>query len=263
MTESILIERSGGTATITLNRPEKLNAMSDDMVDLMIERLKDCAADTDVSVVIVTGAGRGFCAGGDVNRMGGESANNTPVVAKNRLWDRIQHIPMLMEEFDKPVIAAVNGVAAGLGLDMALMCDIRIAAKSARFCASYARIGLVPGGGGGWLLPKIIGQSKALEILWTADIFDSARALELGLVSSVVADADVLATARALAERLVGTSPLAVQMVKRTLWQAMQTDLESHLDQVSSHMAVVRTTEDHVEAVTAHREKRRAQFKNR
>ena len=263
MSQDVLFDITGGIATITLNRPDKLNAIADEMVDTLIGLLGQCASDPDVGAVILTGAGKGFCAGGDVSRMGGESVNNEPVVAKDRLWYRIQRIPMLLSEFDKPVIAAVNGVAAGLGLDLACMCDIRLGAQSARFCASYARIGLVPGGGGGWLLPRIIRPSLALEMLWTAAVIGAERALEMGLVSRLVPDGELASEARVLAERLLNTSPLAVQLIKRSVQQAMDTDLVSHLDQASSHMAIVRSSADHLEAVAAFKEKRPPAFTGR
>jgi enoyl-CoA hydratase/carnithine racemase len=180
MTEKLKFEvRSDKVAVITFNNPDKLNAFSVEMLEAYIGRLRECGERDDVRCVVVTGAGRGFCSGGDTGGMGG--AQTTVTAVKSGLWDRIQKISQEIQALDKPVLAAVNGVAVGAGMDMALHCDIRYAAKSARFAETYVRMGLVPGNGACWFLPRIVGVQKALELLWTSKFVDSAEAKKLVL----------------------------------------------------------------------------------
>src|SRR6185437_4958004 len=149
MAQDLLFDVSGGIAIMTLNRPDKLNAFTGEMLHGLVAALDECDARDDVRVAILTGAGRGFCSGGDVGGMGG-AADNRPHVTKRRIWREIQAFPKRAARFEKPLLAAVNGVATGGGMDLALACDIRVAAQSARFAETYARIGLLPGGGGAW-----------------------------------------------------------------------------------------------------------------
>ena len=182
MTDKLLFDVSDKIATITFNNPEKLNAFTVEMIEAYAEKLEECRKREDVWAIVVTGAGRGFCSGGDTGRMGADTPP-TPAEIKSGLWDLIQHISLEMAKIDKPVIAAVNGVAVGAGMDMALHADLRIAAESARFAETYVRVGLVPGNGGAWFLPRLIGMPRALEMLWSADFVDAATALDYGLVN--------------------------------------------------------------------------------
>ena len=184
-------------ATITLNRPDKLNAFTGSMIDAWAKALAEAQADDAVNVVVVTGAGRAFCAGGDVGRM--KEGKPTPLDNKNQLWENVHRIPKTLEAVDKPVIAMVNGLAVGAGMGMCLMCDVRIASDEARFSTGYVRVGLVPGDGDTYFLPRLVGPAKALELLWTADFVDAQEALRLGIVNRVVPSGD-------LAQRLVVAS---------------------------------------------------------
>jgi enoyl-CoA hydratase/carnithine racemase len=212
-------------------------------------------------VVVVTGSGRAFCAGGDVARM--KEGKPTPLDNKNGLWENIHRVPKALEAMDKPVIAMVNGVAVGAGMGMSLMCDMRIAADTARFSTGYVRVGLVPGDGDTYFLPRLIGTAKALELLWTADFIEAPQALELGIVNRVVPAAELREATYAFAQQVASGPQVPIRMIKRLVYQSMRLDLRTHLDLVSSHMAVVRETADHKEGVQAFKDKRPPQFTGR
>lgn len=257
----LLYEVSDRVATITLNRPDKLNAFTGEMIDTWASSLAKAQADEQVNAIVVTGNGRAFCAGGDVARMG--DGEPTPLQHKNQLWDHIHRIPKTLEGVDKPVIAMVNGLTVGAGMGMSLMCDVRIAAESARFSTGYVRVGLVPGDGDTYFLPRLVGSAKALELLWTADFIEAAEALRLGIVNRVVPDAQLKEATYAFAKQIADGPQVPIRMIKRLVYQSLRLDLRTHLDLVSSHMAVVRRTEDHAEGVAAFKEKRPAKFKGR
>jgi len=251
-----------GVAIITLNRPDKLNAFTTEMLAAWADALRICAERKDIRVVVLTGAGRGFCSGGDVRAMN-ESAGGNAFERKQSLATRVHQIPLIMDTFEKPVLVAVNGVAAGAGLDMALMGDIRIAARSARFSESYIRVGIFAGDGGTWYLPRIVGMSRALEMLWTGKFIDAQEAERIGLVSRVVDDEQLMTECLTLAREIAAQSPLAVQMIKRAAYHSARMDLRAHLDMASSHLAAICTTADHQEALAAFREKRKGEFQLR
>ncbi len=257
----LLYDVSDRIATITLNRPDKLNAFTGEMIDTWASSLAKAQADEQVNVIVVTGNGRAFCAGGDVARMG--DGEPTPLQHKNQLWEHIHRIPKTLEGVDKPVIAMVNGLTVGAGMGMSLMCDVRIAAESARFSTGYVRVGLVPGDGDTYFLPRLVGSAKALELLWTADFIEAADALRLGIVNRVVPDGQLKEATYAFARQIADGPQVPIRMIKRLVYQSLRLDLRTHLDLVSSHMAVVRRTEDHAEGVAAFKEKRPAKFKGR
>ncbi|MSP00446.1 MAG: enoyl-CoA hydratase [Acetobacteraceae bacterium] len=259
MTQDLLFDISGGIAVLTLNRPEKLNAFTGEMLRGLVAALDECDSRDDVRVAILTGAGRGFCSGGDVGGMGG-GADNRPHVTKRRIWNDIQAFPKRAARFEKPLLAAVNGVATGGGMDLALACDLRVAAKSARFAETYAKIGLLPGGGGAWFLPRLVGQARALELLWTADFIDADRALAIGLVNHVYPDDQLMPETLKLAERIAAMPPLSVRLIKRAVAQGMAVDMTTAFDLISSHIAVARAGHDHPEAIAAFREKRPGRY---
>ncbi len=261
MSDELLFKIENAIATITLNRPEKLNAFTTDMLLQWGDALLEAQSNTQVRAIVLTGAGRAFCAGGDVGGMNERKQQETPIMRKASLTDRVHRIPLIMESLDKPVIVAINGVATGAGLDMALMGDIRIAAKSARLAETYIRIGIMAGDGGAWYLPRLVGLPKALELLWTGRFVESDEAERIGLVNKVVPDEQLMQEAYRMAEQIAAGPPLAVRMMKKAVYQGMNMDLRTHLEQVSSHMAVLFSTEDHQEALTAFKEKRQATFK--
>ena len=262
MSEYVLSEVVDKVATIRLNRPEKLNAFTDDMITAWVGLLEEYRMSADVNVIVITGTGRAFTTGGDVGKFD-EYANNTAAGIKARLTDNVQRLALKVQEIDKPVIAAVNGLATGGGVDIALMCDLRFAARSARFAETYVRMGLIPGAGGAYYLPRIVGAAKALELFWSCDSVDAEHAERIGLVNRVFDDERLAEETQAFASKLARGAPLAVRLVKKLICQGLTSDLRGALDLVASNMPVVRMSEDHKEAVAAHREKREPVFTGR
>ena len=248
MSEHLTFSVADGIARIVLNRPERMNAFTFGMIDAWHAALQQCRTDDAVKVVIVTGAGSAFCSGGDIVEMG-ERLTQTPEQRKNELFNRIERIPLALEDLDKPVIAAVNGVATGAGMDMALMCDMRFAAASARFAETYVRVGLVPGAGGAHFLPRLVGVAKALELFLTGDFIDAQEALRIGVVNKVFPDETLMSEAERIARRIAKAPSLTVRMIKRAIYQGMRNDLRTNLDLISSHYAVITATEEHKSAV--------------
>jgi len=257
----LLYEVKDRIATITLNRPDKLNAFTGPMIDAWARALGQAQQDDAVHVVVVTGSGRAFCAEGDVGRMG--EGQPTPLEHKNQLWENIHRVPRALEAMDKPVIAMVNGLAVGAGMGMCLMCDVRVASEEARFSTGYVKVGLVPGDGDTYFLPRLVGPAKALELLWTADFVEAPDALRLGIVNRVVRAAQLQEATFSLARQIADGPQIPIRMIKRLVYQSLRLDLRTHLDLVSSHMAVVRQTADHKEGVAAFKEKRAPKFQGR
>ncbi|MBM4763710.1 enoyl-CoA hydratase-related protein [Bacillus sp. B15-48] len=265
----LLFEVKDRIATITLNRPDKMNAFSEEMIYSWIEALETVRDSDEIRAVIVKGNGKAFCAGGDVKAMAAGKGffesetdlSSTALARKNSLWKRIQRIPLLLEEIDKPVIAQVHGFAFGAGLDMALMCDIRIAGESTKLSESYINVGIVPGDGGAYYLPKLVGIDQALDMLWTARVLKAAEAKENGLVTFVVPDEELEQFTIDYATKLANGPATAIQFIKRAVYQSQKMDLRSSLDYISSQMGLVTELEDHKEAVAALVEKRKPNFK--
>jgi enoyl-CoA hydratase/carnithine racemase len=248
MMDNLRVTVAEGIAEIVLDRPERRNAFTFEMIDAWAAALADARTNPAVSVVIVTGAGEAFCSGGDIVEME-ERLAQSPAQRKAELHERIQRIPLALADLDKPVIAALNGVATGAGLDLALMCDLRLAARSARFAETYIKVGLVPGAGGAHFLPRLVGTAKALELFWTGDFIDAAEAERIGMVNRVVDDDALMSETRHLAARIAKAPTQTVRMIKRAVLGGMANDLRTNLDLISSHYAVVTASENHREAV--------------
>ena len=248
-----------GIGTIRLNRPERKNAFTLDMVDQWARLLADARTDPEVRVLILVGTGDAFCSGVDLERRN-EGRPATPLARKQVLTDQVHRIALAMEDLDKPVIAAINGNAVGAGLDMALMCDMRIMARSARASEGYIRVGLVPGDGGCYYLPRLVGVAKALELLLTGDFIDAEAAARIGLVNHVVDEAELDNAVQALARKIADGPPVVVRMIKRATYQSLRTDLRTSLDLISSHTGVVGLMSDSAEAMAAFREKRKPRY---
>lgn len=266
MNDLVQIDADGPVTTITLNDPATRNAISDlPMIDALVDALQEADASPDARVVILTAAGPVFSAGGNLKKMGqpGELGGG-PVIETRLGYKRgIQRIPLAFQNFEIPVIAAVNGPAIGAGCDLACMCDIRVAARSASFAESFVKVGLIPGDGGAWLLQRIVGFSKAAEMSFTGEGISADEALRCGLVSRVVEDADLMSAARELAAKIAANPPHAVRMTKRLLNQARDVRLDTLLELSASMQALIHTTEDHAEAVDAFRNKRKPSFTGR
>ena len=257
-------EVTDGVAVLTMNRPDRLNALSPAMLDAMLEALTRLAAADDVGVVILTGAGRGFCAGGDVKEMaeGREAEGDTLEQRAQALRARMETSRWL-HEMPKPTIAMVRGAAAGAGLSLAMACDLRIASDNARFATAFARVGYSGDFGGSYYLTRLVGTAKARELYYTADILDAPRALSLGLVNRVVPDADLEGETRALAGKLARGPRVAYRYMKRNMNAAESGTLAQLLDLEAWHHSRTGETEDHREAARAFVDKREPQFKGR
>ncbi|MET0269999.1 MAG: crotonase/enoyl-CoA hydratase family protein [Sphingomonas sp.] len=259
-------ERDGAVLTITLNAPERRNPITDlPMIAALEAAFHAADADPAVRVAILTGRGTAFSSGGDVKKMtpGGGLRDALPAQTRANYRHGIQRLPMLFHALDLPVIAAVNGPAIGAGCDLACLCDIRIAATSARFAESFVKVGLVPGDGGAWLLPRIVGFPKATEMALTGDPIDAAEALACGLVTKVVPDAELLDAARAMAARIAANPPHAVRMTKRLLREGQTASLPTLLEMSAAMQALAHATADHEEAVAAFTERRPPTFTGR
>ncbi len=264
MTDKVLYQQDGPIVTITLNDPGMRNPISErDMVEGIVDAIDRLNADTSVRVAILTGAGSAFSSGGDLRKMRDDFGVRAekPTLTTRYYRYGIQLIPLAFEKLDVPIIAAVNGPAIGAGLDLACMCDMRIAAESARFAESFVKVGIVPGDGGAWLLPRVVGFSKACEMVFTGDMLNAAEALACGLVSRVVPDAELLDAARALAGRIAVNPPTAVRRAKRRVREGRHTRLDTLLEMSAAMQALVHSTADHREAVSSFLEKRAPHFK--
>lgn len=254
-----------GIALLTINRPELRNPISDaEVVEGVLEALDRIEGDPAVRVAILTGAGKAFSSGGNINAMkpGGGGLNaGLPARTRGNYKRGIQRLPLAFAALEVPVIAAVNGPAIGAGLDLACMCDLRIAGESAKFAESFVKLGIIPGDGGAWLLQRVIGFSKAAELSLTGETIGAAEALACGLVSRVVPDDELLGAARELAAKIAANPPFAVRMTKRLLWEARRADLATVLEMSAAMQAVSHATSDHEEAVDAFLEKRPPVFK--
>ena len=259
MSDLLKYEIADGVATITLDRPEKLNAFTAEMLEKWLLSLEDARTNPEVRAIVMTGTGRAFTTGGDVEGFGA-SANRTPKGIRDHLVGGSQRLIRKIAEIDKPVIAALNGFATGGGLDIALACDIRFAGESARFAETYAKMGLIPGMGGAYLLPRIVGVAKALELFWSCEWVDAREAERIGLVNKVFPDAELMPAALAFARKAADGAPLAVQAIKRLVHAGLAQDLTTALDMVATEMTVVRSSEDHKEALAAFKEKRTPRF---
>jgi len=259
---------NNGVATITLNRPGSFNAFSEEMIKLWISALEEVRDNDEIRVLLIKGNGKAFCAGGDVKSMvagkgffeSEDDITSTALARKNSLWKRVQRVPLLLEEIDKPVICQMHGYAMGAGLDMALMCDIRIAAASAKFSESYINVGIVPGDGGAYFLPKLVGIDQALDMLWTARVLTAEEAKEKGLVTFVVPDEELETFVQAYIEKLSNAPQEALRIIKRAVYQSQTMSLRSSLDYISSKMGIVTELPDYKEGVSAVLEKRKAKF---
>lgn len=265
MDEAVLYEIDDeGIVLLTLNRPALRNPISDpEMVEGLLAALTRLDADPAARVAILTGAGKGFSSGGNINEMkpGGNLNAGSPSATRLAYKRGIQRLPLAFAALEVPVIAGVNGAAMGAGCDLTCMCDLRIAGESAKFAESFVKLGLIAGDGGSWLLPRVIGWSKAAEMALTGDAIDAAEALACGLVSRVVPDVDLLDAARTLARRIAANPSQAVRMTKRLLWEGRRADLATLLEMASAMQATAHASADHQEAVAAFLDKRPPQFK--
>jgi enoyl-CoA hydratase/carnithine racemase len=261
--EDLLYERDGHIATITLNRPERMNAISRPMLRSFSRALVDADRDPEVRVVIITGAGRGFCAGLDLKDFQagtGIGANGSGGAAKFDLRDAP---PIVLHQTDKPVICALNGAAAGYGMDLALGCDLRVASEQGKLAAVATRRNVLPESGGTWLLPRIVGWAKAAEVAFRGRVLDARESLALGLVNRVVPHDELLPAAREWAAEIASCAPVAVQATKRMMRLGLSETFEANVHHVYLQLLPLFRSEDFREGVTAFMERREPVFQGR
>jgi 2-(1,2-epoxy-1,2-dihydrophenyl)acetyl-CoA isomerase len=246
--------------TITLNRPDKLNAFAGTMREELIAALRAAEADAACRVVVITGAGRGFCAGGDVEYMSGLQ-KNADVTAFRKLLDAGREIVMTIAAMPKPVIAAVNGVAAGAGCNLALACDYRIASDAAKFSESFVKIGMHPDWGGTWFLPRLVGRSRAMEMLMTGRMVEAPEALAMGLVDRVVPAAELVSETEKLACAFASGPPLPIADIKRALASSASNDLGAQVDLETQNQLRAFASSDAAEGMAAFFERRTPAFR--
>jgi 2-(1,2-epoxy-1,2-dihydrophenyl)acetyl-CoA isomerase len=246
-----------GVGTITLDRPDALNSLEATLKRELLAVLREASRDPAVRVVILTGAGRAFCAGQDLKERLAPDAAPLDVEVRER------YIPIVLaiRRLPKPIIAAVNGVAAGAGAAMAFACDLRIAAEEASFVLAFGRIGLVPDSGASWFLPRLVGAARAAELLYLSDPLPAAEALRIGLVNRVVPGPSLMAEAEALAARLATGAPLAMALTKRAIDRSLEVGLVEALDHEASLQGIAGRTADHAEGLAAFVEKRAPRFR--
>ena len=260
--ETIVFDIDQSVATVTLNRPEAMNALTIQMAEEFVDALIRCGADPDVRAVVVKGAGRGFCAGGDVKAFA-ESLKADPLTAIRALAMRLHAGVAEIRRVEKPVIAQVHGVAAGAGMSLALACDLTVASQSAQFIMAYARVGLSPDGSSTYFLPRLVGPKKALEIFYFGDPIDASEAQTLGLVNRVVPDGELEKETRALAQRLARGPTLAFGRAKELVYKGLGESLETQLENERQFMGLSAISEDYREGVQAFIQKREPEFRGR
>jgi enoyl-CoA hydratase/carnithine racemase len=259
MSEQVLVERDGHVATLTLNRPDRLNAISGPMLEQLSERLLELDGDPEVRVIIMTGAGRGFCAGLDLQ----DAASGSGIGSGGGLpseFDIRSAPPVVLHGIDTPTICALNGGAAGYGMDMALGCDMRVASERGKLAAAFTRRGVLPESGGTWLLPRRVGWAKAAEIIFTGRTLSAEQCLELGLVNRVVPHDRLLEETRALADEVAASAPLAVRASKRMMRAGLSEEFDNHVQHVFLQLLPLFRSKDFREGMLAFLEKRDPNF---
>lgn len=264
--ETILFNKQGHIATVTFNRPQRLNAGNEQMWRETVSALEDAAGDSDVRAVVVTGVGRGFCVGADLSGgQGGEQLieRRVPVAFQQGLRYGPQQVVRLLHNMEKPTIAMVNGDAVGAGFDFALACDIRFGSEKSRFMVAFTRLGLVPGAGGAWLMPRVMGMAKAAQYIFSADFISGEEAHKLGLLNELYSHDRLEEETMAFARRLARNPPVALRLSKMLLRKAQETDLDTLMELTAACQAICASTDDNKEGIAAFREKREPVFKGK
>lgn len=261
--EALLYDVSEHIATITLNRPERLNALSPQMREELHDAITKSNDNDDVRVIVITGAGRGFCSGGDVKAMNERNESGAGTALEEAMAPARDAAVLAMRDSRVPIIAAVNGAAAGAGMNIALACDIRIAADNAKFGQTFARRGLHPDWGGTYFLPRLVGMAKACELIFTGKMIDAPEALRLGIVTELTTPDGLMPAVRALAAEIAAGPPIAIRLARRAMYRNADANLREALEYETFAQNLCRETEDSKEGVRAFVEKREPQFSGR
>lgn len=260
----LLLKKEGDLLWVTLNRPEASNAYSVELVESLVHTLRLADEDNSVRVIILTGAGKNFCAGGDIKSMKNKSGmfKGESNELREAYQNGIQKIPRTIQNMKTPMIAMVNGAAVGAGCDLSAMCDVRVASEEASFAETFAKVGLVPGDGGAYFLIRAVGYARAMEMFLTAKTYSALEAREMGLVNWVFPQEKLVEETRSLAIKMATLPPIALQMTKKSLVHAYHSTLDPHLELVSAFQGITQRTEDHFAALDGLKDKKDQTFKH-
>jgi 2-(1,2-epoxy-1,2-dihydrophenyl)acetyl-CoA isomerase len=260
----IEVEKKDHTLWLYLNRPEASNAFTVEMIDELVNMLSYADLDSEIRCIVLSGRGKHFCAGGDVKNMLAkkEMFAGGPNELRERYKRGIQKIPMAFSTLSTPVVAMINGAAIGAGLDIACMCDIRIASEHAKFGETFTKLGLIPGDGGTYFLQRIVGFAKAMEMTLTADVYSAQDGKDMGLFSQVVVNEKLKETVDKYVDKVCANAPIAIQMAKRAITHAYRSDLQGNLDLLAAYQGITQRTSDHFNALESIKEKKEASFKH-
>lgn len=258
--KTILVTKEAGIATLTLNRPDRLNSLTEQMLSELSSAIDEVGKDRDIRVLVVTGAGRAFCAGADLDHPLFQASSS---IAAYYGMNQFHNIPLKLRALMKPIIASVNGAAVGAGANIALACDIIIASEAARFGQVFVNVGIHVDTGGTYFLPRSVGIPKAMELMMTGDLIEAKEAERIGMISKVVPADALEKTTRELAQKLAGAPPTALAMIKASVYENLTKDLASALDREASCQALLLNSEDNKEGIRAFHEKRKPVFKGR
>ncbi len=265
--ETVILEKDNHIATLTLNRPDRMNAVGPQMARDILAALNEADNDDDARVLIFTGAGKAFCAGADVGGMSGgerEGVGTMTTDDQRRYHARVVgKIGQTLQRMQKPTIAMVNGVAVGGGCDMALACDLRTGCENTRFMNAFIRMGLLPGWGGTWLYPRVMGLGRALQYLLTGDFLVAQEAERIGVLNILTTADNLKKDTLALATKIAEGPPIAIRLMKMQVYKGLQTDMETAVEMAAACETIALTSADHKEAVAAFREKRKANFQGK
>ena len=265
--EAIKLVKENHMATVTLNRPERRNALNRQMLKELVEAIEDISGDDEIRVMILTGAGTAFCAGADVDIMSGGDdeeefgTQKVETLRRSFAFRAAKKIILGLHQMEKPTIAMINGVCVGAGLDLALACDLKIASDKAKFMCGFVKIGLFPGFGATWLYPRAMGLAKGLEMLFTGDMLTAKEAKETGMVNKLSFPEELESATLVMAGKIAGGPPIAIRLMKSQAYKGLATDLSTALDEAAVCESITLASTDHIEGITAFREKRPPSFK--